>query len=111
AIVGHAPIKRTTRASLLTGHLRCCECIPPGAMQLTRAKFQSLVEEALTTLSAAFVRVVIGFMGSFPFMFYGTSPSFTGVPVREEGQVELVREPPNGLSASVSLPKIQMPCQ
>jgi len=34
-----------------------------------------------------------------------------GFPVREEGQVELLGETPNGLSASASVPKIAKRCQ
>jgi hypothetical protein len=38
-------------------------------------------------------------------------PFAHGLPQREEGQVELSEETPNGLSASASLPKIQTLCQ
>jgi len=38
-------------------------------------------------------------------------PSLTVKPLREEGQVELFGETPNGLSARASLPKIPTLCQ
>jgi hypothetical protein len=38
-------------------------------------------------------------------------PFAHGLTLREEGQVELLRKTPNGLSAKASLPKIPILCQ